>query len=101
MEINGINISQEFIEAEAKKWSVAEFAVFGSILTDSFSDKSDIDVLVTFKDNSKIGLFDLVAMREEFVSYFHRDVDIVEKAAIKNPYRRATILSNYKVLYVS
>jgi len=101
MVINGIDISDDFIKQEVRKYSISELAVFGSILTDEFSPQSDVDLLVTFKEDADVGLFDLMSMRREFSEYLHRDVDIVEKAAIKNPYRRKNILSTYRVLYAA
>lgn len=101
MVINGLNISEEFIETEAKKWHIAELSLFGSVVAGNFTDESDIDLLVTFEDGAKVGLFDLVSMRDEFANYFHRKVDLVEKSAIKNPFRRESILSNSKVIYAA
>jgi predicted nucleotidyltransferase len=38
---------------------------------------------------------------EELKQIFGRDVDLVEKRAIKNPFRRHRILSNREVIYAS
>jgi hypothetical protein len=40
-------------------------------------------------------------MREELQHLFGRDVDLVEKDALRNPFRRAEILGNYKVVYAA
>ena len=60
-----VQIDQVRIGEFCKKWKVAEFAIFGSALRPDFGPDSDVDVLVTFKPDSKRSLFDLVQMEEE------------------------------------
>lgn len=76
-----------------------EFAVFGSALRDDFSSKSDVDVLITFAPEAQIGLFDLVQMQIELEDIFGCPVDLVEKASLRNPYRRREILKTAQVVY--
>jgi hypothetical protein len=40
-------------------------------------------------------------MQEDLKTLFGRDVDIIEKSAMRNPYRRRAILQNRKVMYAS
>ena len=40
-------------------------------------------------------------MREELHQIFGREVDLVEKDALRNPFRRHEILRNYKVVYAA
>ena len=40
-------------------------------------------------------------MQDELRETFGRDVDLVEKKAIKNPFRRHHILSNYEVIHAA
>jgi predicted nucleotidyltransferase len=54
-------------------------ALFGSVLSDEFRSDSDIDVLVSFKDDDGWGLFDFVDMIDELKAIFGRKVDLVEK----------------------
>ena len=42
------------------KWKISEMALFGSVLSKDFGPDSDIDVLVSFKDEAGWGLFDFV-----------------------------------------
>ncbi|MBI5901953.1 MAG: nucleotidyltransferase domain-containing protein [Deltaproteobacteria bacterium] len=57
-----IDIPKEKIAEFCKKWQVREFALFGSVLRDDFRPDSDIDVLVTFDEEARHSLFDLVHM---------------------------------------
>jgi hypothetical protein len=90
---------QEKINEFCLVWNVAEFAVFGSVLREDFAPASDVDVMVTFTPGAQIGLFELAQMQIELESLFERPVDLVEKASLRNPYRRREILQTAQVLY--
>lgn len=75
--------------------------MFGSAVRDDFGPQSDIDVLITFEDDVPWSLWDFGAMRDELAEAFGRRVDLVEKRAIKNPFRRHSILSNYEVIHAA
>ena len=75
-----------YITTLCRKHGVKNLYVFGSVLTTSFSDKSDVDFLVEF-DTDKIpdyftNFFDLKYALEDTMG---RDVDLVEEKAIRNP----------------
>jgi len=46
-------------------------------------------------------LSDCPECREELASLFGRNVDLVEERAIRNPYRKASILRDKSVLYAA
>ncbi|MGA2610441.1 MAG: nucleotidyltransferase family protein [Terriglobia bacterium] len=99
-----LQIDQVRIGEFCKKWKVAEFAIFGSALRADFGPDSDVDVLVTFKPDSKRSLFDLVQMEEELKGMFGRKVDLVSRqgiAASRNYLRRKAILGSAKVVYAA
>jgi predicted nucleotidyltransferase len=96
-----IEIPIEKIRAFCEKWKVVEFSLFGSVLRDDFRSDSDIDVLLSFEENSTWGLYDLVDMKDELQAIFGRKVDLVEKEAIRNPYRRRSMLTEQEVLYAA
>jgi predicted nucleotidyltransferase len=99
-----LQIDQVRIGEFCKKWKVAEFAIFGSALRADFGPDSDVDVLVTFKPDSKRSLFDLVQMEEELKGMFGREVDLVSRQGIeasRNHLRRKAILGSAKVLYAA
>jgi hypothetical protein len=91
----------EKIKAFCEKWKVVEFSLFGSVLRDDFRSDSDIDVLLSFSENSAWSLYDLVDMKDELKAVFGREVDLLEKEAIRNPYRRRSILTEQEVLYAA
>jgi len=97
----GISIHQESLADFCRGNKITELALFGSALREDFRPDSDVDVLVTFAPDAHYSLFDLVQMQEKLKQIFGREVDLVEKAALRNPFRRQHILSNMKVLYAS
>ena len=96
-----INIPQEKIEEFCKKWKIAEFSIFGSALRGDFSPKSDVDILISFEPDIPWSLFDWVDMIEELKAILGRDVDLLEKSGLRNPFRRHEILNNRQVIYAA
>ena len=97
-----ITIPRKKIGEFCRRWKVVEFSLFGSVLREDFRPDSDVDVLVTFSQDARVSLFDLVEMQDELQAIFKRDVDLVEKQAIiesKNYIRRKSILDNTRVVY--
>jgi hypothetical protein len=96
-----IDIRMDEITAFCVKWKVVEFSLFGSVLGSDFRPESDVDVLVAFSEEARWSLFDLVEMQEELKELFGREVDLVEKGTIRNPFRERSIMSTREVLYAA
>jgi predicted nucleotidyltransferase len=96
-----IDVPQEFVEAFCRRWHITEFALFGSVLRDDFGPDSDVDVMVTFEPDFHPELEDWLDMEDELKAQFGREVDVVEKALIENPFVRRTIRRNHRVLYAA
>lgn len=82
-----------------QRWYIIEFALFGSVLRDDFRPDSDIDVLLTFSPEQWLTWDDWQAMQTEIETLFKRNVDLVSKQYLKNPYRRHEILNTCQVIY--
>ena len=83
------------------RWKITEFSLFGSVLREDFRADSDVDVLVTFQPQAEWSLWDLAEMQEDLEKIFGRSVDLVEKDALRNPFRRHSILSTREVFYAT
>jgi predicted nucleotidyltransferase len=94
-----IEVPRERIEEFCRKWHVSELALFGSVLRDDFRPDSDVDVLVTFEPAARVSLFGFVEMQEELARILGRAVDLVEKAAVRNPFVRRHVLHHNQVIY--
>lgn len=98
--MNGrVSLLKDRIVDFCRRRKVTEFALFGSVLRDDFGPDSDVDVLVTFAPDSHYSLFDLAEMSAELEQVFGRDVDLVEKQALRNPFRRKAIMESMEVVY--
>ena len=83
------------------RYKAKEIGLFGSFVRGEQSLGSDIDVLVSFEETVRWSLYDVVAMKDELKAIFGRDIDIVEKGAVRNPFRRRSIMTNREVLYAT
>ncbi len=85
------------------RYPVRRLAVFGSAVRDDFDpERSDVDFLVEFEpmapEEHADAYFGLLA---ELEALFGRHVDLVEAAALRNPYRRREIEATQVVLHVA
>lgn len=96
-----LKINEPDIEAFCRKWQIAEFSVFGSVLREDFGPESDVDILITFEPDIPWSLLDWIEMIDELKLIFGRDVDLVEKTGLRNPFRRHEILTTRQVLYAA
>lgn len=101
MQRKKFSLPRKKIAEFCKRWSITEFAVFGSVLRDDFRPDSDIDVLISIDPKAHIGLFELIDMQLELEKMFKRPVDLVEKEGLRNPYRRREILRTAQVVYAA
>ena len=82
----GITLPQKEIHDFCIKWKIAEMALFSSVLSANFRPDSDIDVLVSLRNDAGWGLFDFVDIIDELEALFGRKVDLVEKDSLRNPF---------------
>ena len=96
-----LNVSKETIADFCRKWKIAEFALFGSVLRDDFRPDSDVDVLVDFDVQATPSLFDFVEIEEELSRLVGRSIDLVGKSGLRNPFRRHEILRTRQVIFAA
>jgi predicted nucleotidyltransferase len=77
---------------------VKSLALFGSVLRADFRPDSDIDILVEFQPEARVGFLAMSRMQRELTALLHRSVDLVPKDALK-PLIRDTVLANTEVVY--
>jgi len=80
---------------------VERLYAFGSVLTERFSENSDIDFLYTFKED--IPLLDVVDyyfnFQNELEKILNRQVDLTSEKNLKNPYFIQEIENTKKLIY--
>ena len=88
------------IEQLCQRLSVKRLGLFGSALSQNFSQSSDVDVLVIFDSGENIDLFDkYFELKEELEEIFKREVDLVVDRKFKNPVLREAIDRTRIVIY--
>ncbi|MCL2442033.1 MAG: nucleotidyltransferase domain-containing protein [Treponema sp.] len=98
---NGIFLNFNDVRELCKKYFIIELSIFGSSIREDFNQNSDVDILVSFERNSKITLFDIIELENEFSKLLNRKVDVVEKESLKNPIRKDKILSTREIIYAA
>ena len=98
---NGIFLNYNDVLYLCKKYNIIELSIFGSSIRDDFTKDSDVDILVSFNQNSKISLFDIIELENEFSKLLNKNVDIVEKESLKNTIRKDKILSTREIIYAA
>lgn len=101
MAIPHLLVSDNRIADFCQRWKIAEMSVFGSVVRKDFRPDSDIDVLVSFEAGAGWSLLDLMTIQEELAILLGRPVDLIEEAALRNPYRRAAILRSKQIVYAA
>lgn len=99
-----IPLDMEKIETFCKKWQIVEFSLFGSVLTDEFRPDSDVDVMVKFAPEARVGLFEMVDIEDDLKAIVGRDVDIVTRPSIErseNYLMRRSILAGTRTFYAT
>ena len=85
-----------------KRFHVRKLWVFGSILTNRFSDQSDVDLCVDF-DKSQIDVFDYADNFFDFQyaleDLLGRKIDITEDSAVRNPFFRQELNQTRQLIY--
>ncbi len=97
-----VQIPLQEIESFCRKWKVREFSLFGSVLREDFRPESDVDVLVSFLPDATYDYwYGWPEMLDELTAMFGREVDLVDREALRNPFRRYEILTTRQVLYAA
>lgn len=100
--MNLIEINLQHIFDLCRRHKVKSLAVFGSILTDRFTDKSDVDMLVDFEPVDP-DTFDYVGnyfnFRDALEMLFGRKVDLIEYGNQLNPLFKASVDRKKQMIY--
>lgn len=75
------NILRKHKQELKKRFKLKEIGIFGSFVRDEQKKKSDIDILVEFKE--PIGLFEFMDLEEYLMKILGAKVDLVSKKALK------------------
>jgi uncharacterized protein len=71
-----IPIPQDAIADFCRRNGIKRLSLYGSVLRDDFRPDSDVDMLVEFEPDKRIGLFGLSALQIELTEMIGRQVDL-------------------------
>lgn len=92
--------NMEKINTLCRNHNVRSLFAFGSVVSDRFNDKSDIDLLVSFNPMEYGDYADTYfKLAENFENLFKRQVDLVTDKSLKNPYFIESVNQTKTLLY--
>ena len=95
-----IHIDQEQIAHFCRKHHITRLALFGSVLTDHFTEASDVDILVEFDPAHVPGMIRLCGMERELSGIIGRKADVRTPGDL-SCYFREEILNTAVVQYAA
>jgi predicted nucleotidyltransferase len=98
MKTKNIPIDGEDIRSFCEKHRIARLALFGSVLRDDFTGDSDVDVLVEFEPDARVGLIRFASIEHELAELLGRDVDLNTLTSL-NRYFRDDVLREAEWIY--
>jgi predicted nucleotidyltransferase len=95
---SGIEIPVELVSEVCGRYDIAEFAVFGSAARGDMGVDSDIDVMVEFSPEARVGMLRFAELNEELERLLGRRVDLVTKSGLK-PWVRGNVAREAQVVF--
>jgi predicted nucleotidyltransferase len=95
-----VDLPMEAIRELCRRYRVKELSLFGSAARGEARADSDLDFLVEFEPDARIGLIALGGMERELSGVVGRPVDLVPKGGLK-PRIRDAVLADARVLYAA
>ena len=101
MGLSDLHIDRNRLAETCRRYSVARLEVMGSFARGDDGPESDLDILVTFEPDARIG-FEFVALKQELEALTGRQVDLLTRASVErspNKYFRRYALRRTEPLY--
>jgi predicted nucleotidyltransferase len=92
-----IPIPRDKITQFCQKNHIETMSLFGSVLTEQFNTKSDVDFLVEFQPEHIPTLFEVVSMEEELSAIIGRHADLRTAKGISRYFRDEVVASAQKI----
>ena len=94
-----VEIPQTEVAELCKRHHIRRLALFGSVLREDFRTDSDVDVLVEFDPDVRVGLIRLAGIEQELSALLGRKVDLRTPAELSR-YFRQEVVRTARVQYV-
>ena len=97
---SGLSIDKEALAAYCHRNGIRRLALFGSVLRDDFRPDSDVDVLVEFEPEQRVGLVRFARLQNELSDLLGRQVDLKTPQSLSR-YFRQEVLDSAEVHYAA
>jgi uncharacterized protein len=88
-----ITIDRDRVASFCVRHGIRRLALFGSVLRDDFGPDSDVDVLVDFEPDRRVGFFMLSRLERELGEIVGRTVDLRTPADLSRYFRDEVVAS--------
>jgi uncharacterized protein len=95
-----LSVPSERLTEFCHRHRIRRLALFGSVLRGDYGDESDVDVLVEFDPNARVGLFALSGMEIELSELLDRKVDLRTAEDLSRSFREQ-VAAEAEVLYAA
>lgn len=95
-----IDVPDQAISAPCRKYHIRELALFGSVVRDDFGPESDVDILVEFESEARVGYQRFFRLQDELAKLLDREIDLFTPNSLK-PFARETALQSKRVIYAA
>ena len=93
-----VPVNQAKIAEFCRQHHIRRLSLFGSVLREDFRPDSDVDVLVEFEPEARIGYFELFDVQQDLAALLGREVDLLTPGALSR-YFRQRVLATAEVVY--
>jgi len=95
-----VGVEPDELARICEEHGIAYLGLFGSALDEDFGPDSDIDLLVSFESEKRVGLIELAGIQRELSALFGREVDLVPANSLK-PSLQDEVLASAETLHAS
>ncbi|MEA3375428.1 MAG: nucleotidyltransferase family protein [Armatimonadota bacterium] len=95
-----IQVPREALAEFCRRNQIRRLSLFGSVLREDFGPDSDVDVLVEFEPEARVGFFALVRMEMELSELLGHKVDL-NTPGFLSKYFRDQVLEEAEVQYAA
>ena len=98
VDLGGAHIDAASLVEVCRRYSVKELSLFGSAIHGEIRPESDIDIMVEFEPEARVGLIKFESLVDELTALAGRRVDMVTKRGLK-PWLQPQVLKGARVIY--
>ncbi len=98
---NILETRKEELKDLCKLLKVKRLYAFGSVVSDTFRDDSDLDFLISFSDSLSVEEYtnNYFSLQYKLRGLFNREIDIVTERTLSNPYFIESINETKELIY--